>query len=92
MMDLAALSVASLSALLTVSGKFALVDVRGAAALHFDASLVACSGWTAASATRPPTIRAWGRAAEASMAARVAEACTMLRSSGRTLAAAAAHG
>jgi fructose-bisphosphate aldolase, class II len=31
--------------------------------------------------------RAWGRAAEASMAARVADACAMLRSSGRTLAA-----
>jgi fructose-bisphosphate aldolase class II len=31
--------------------------------------------------------RAWGRAAEASMAARVAEACATLRSSGRTLAA-----
>jgi fructose-bisphosphate aldolase, class II len=31
--------------------------------------------------------RAWGRAAEASMAARVADACAMLGSSGRTLAA-----
>jgi hypothetical protein len=31
--------------------------------------------------------RAWGRAAEAAMAARVADACAMLRSSGRTLAA-----
>lgn len=36
--------------------------------------------------------RAWGRAAEASMAARVAEACAMLRSSGRTLAVAAVRG
>jgi len=35
--------------------------------------------------------RAWGRAAEASMAARVVEACTMLKSSGRTLATAAAR-
>jgi fructose-bisphosphate aldolase, class II len=36
--------------------------------------------------------RAWGRAAEGSMAARVAEACAMLRSSGRTLATAITHG
>jgi fructose-bisphosphate aldolase class II len=35
--------------------------------------------------------RSWGRAAEASMAARVAEACAMLGSSGRTLAGARSH-
>jgi fructose-bisphosphate aldolase, class II len=36
--------------------------------------------------------RAWGRVAEASMAARVVAACAALRSSGRTLAAAALRG
>jgi fructose-bisphosphate aldolase class II len=36
--------------------------------------------------------RAWSRAAEASMAARVVEACELLRSNGRTLATAVAHG
>jgi fructose-bisphosphate aldolase, class II len=36
--------------------------------------------------------RAWGRAAESSMAARVAEACAMLGSSGRTLAPVVAPG
>ena len=36
--------------------------------------------------------RAWGRAAEASMAARVADACELLRSNGRTLATAVAQG
>jgi fructose-bisphosphate aldolase class II len=35
--------------------------------------------------------RTWGRLAEASMAARVAEACSMLGSSGRTLAGVTAH-
>jgi fructose-bisphosphate aldolase class II len=35
--------------------------------------------------------RAWGRAAEAAMAARVAEACTLLGASGRTLATHAAQ-
>jgi fructose-bisphosphate aldolase, class II len=35
--------------------------------------------------------RAWGRAAEASMAARVAEACEVLRSSGRTIASRLTH-
>jgi fructose-bisphosphate aldolase, class II len=35
--------------------------------------------------------RAWGRAAEGSMAERVAAACTSLGSTGRTLAALAAH-
>ena len=36
--------------------------------------------------------RAWGRAAEASMAERVADACAKLGSSGRTLSTAVAHG
>jgi fructose-bisphosphate aldolase, class II len=36
--------------------------------------------------------RAWGRVAEASMSARVADACATLGSSGRTLSTAVAHG